>query len=222
VTADGEVLHETEPLICPECNTPPETAEQLQSDEPELVVDAVELYPKQRAAPSIISPQNAYLIGDMLWDVVRRGTGARARSQLGRNDLAGKTGTTNEGRDTWFVGFNANIVGASWVGFDDFRPLGGNEQGSSAALPMWIGFMGEALARTAEQRPKRPRGIVEHRINPESGLIADDACRTLFSRSSISTTCRSARWAGSAPRSTPSIPVRERGRQATPSLNRAV
>ena len=105
----------------------------------------------------------------MLWDVVRRGTGNRARRELERNDLAGKTGTTNEGRDTWFVGFNANIVGASWVGFDDNRPLGGNEQGSSAALPMWIGFMREAFAGTPEQRPRRPRGIVEHRINPDDG-----------------------------------------------------
>ena len=174
VTADGELVYQTQPLVCAECNTPPETPLQLAPEEPELVADATELYPQQRAAARIISPQNAYLIGDMLWDVVRRGTGARARTQLGRNDLAGKTGTTNEGRDTWFVGFNANIVGASWVGFDDFRPLGANEQGSSAALPMWIGFMSEALVDTAEQRPRRPLGIVEHRINPETGLIADD------------------------------------------------
>jgi penicillin-binding protein 1A len=174
VTAEGEVLYETQPLYCAECNTPPETPAQHEPARPELVADATQLYPTQRAAPRIISPQTAYLIGDMLWDVVRRGTGARARSQLGRNDLAGKTGTTNEGRDTWFVGFNGNIVGASWVGFDDFRPLGGNEQGSSAALPMWIGFMREGLAETAEQRPRRPLGIVEHRINPDSGLIASD------------------------------------------------
>jgi len=174
VTAAGEVLYETKPLYCPDCNAPPETPLQREPAKPELVADAMELYPTQRAAPSIISPQNAYLISDMLWDVVRRGTGNRARRELERTDLAGKTGTTNEGRDTWFVGFNANIVGASWVGFDDFRPLGGNEQGSSAALPMWIGFMAEGLAGTAEQRPKRPLGIVEHRINPQSGLIADD------------------------------------------------
>jgi penicillin-binding protein 1A len=186
VTADGELLYETKPLYCTECNTPPETPVQLTPEEPELVADATELYPQQRAAPAIISPQNAYLIGDMLWDVVRRGTGARARSQLGRNDLAGKTGTTNEGRDTWFVGFNANVVGASWVGFDDFRPLGGNEQGSSAALPMWIGFMREALARTAEQRPRRPLGIVEYRINPDSGLIARDGTpNTIFEKFDI-------------------------------------
>ena len=176
VNADGEVLYETKPLYCPDCNTPPETPVQLAPAEPELVADATELYPKQRAAPRIISPQNAYLIGDMLWDVVRRGTGAQARAQLQRNDLAGKTGTTNDGRDLWFVGFNANIVGASWVGFDQFRPLGANEQGSRAALPMWVGFMREALASTAERRPKRPPGIVEYRINPETGLIAGD-CR---------------------------------------------
>ncbi|HSC14533.1 MAG TPA: penicillin-binding transpeptidase domain-containing protein, partial [Gammaproteobacteria bacterium] len=174
VDANGEVLYETKPLYCPDCNTPPETPVQFEPERPELVADAIELYPKQRAAPRIISPQNAYLIGDMLWDVVRQGTGNRARRELERNDLAGKTGTTNDGRDLWFVGFNANIVGASWVGFDQFRPLGFYEQGASAALPMWIGFMHEALARTAEQRPKRPRGIVEFRINPETGKIADD------------------------------------------------
>jgi penicillin-binding protein 1A len=134
----------------------------------------------------VISAQNAYLISDMLWDVVRRGTGNRARRELGRNDLAGKTGTTNDGRDLWFVGFNANIVGASWVGFDQFRPLGVYEQGSSAALPMWIGFMSEALAETPEQRPKRPLGIVEHRINPTSGKIAaDDAPDAIFEKFDI-------------------------------------
>jgi penicillin-binding protein 1A len=110
----------------------------------------------------------------MLQDVVRRGTGNRARRELGRDDIAGKTGTTNEGRDTWFVGFNANIIGAAWVGFDSNRPLGGNEQGGITAIPMWIDFMREALARTPERLPARPPGIVEFRINPTSGLIAGD------------------------------------------------
>ncbi|HVJ30104.1 MAG TPA: penicillin-binding transpeptidase domain-containing protein, partial [Gammaproteobacteria bacterium] len=162
---------------------PPETPVQLELKEPELVADATELYPRQRAAPRIISPQNAYLIGDMLWDVVRRGTGAQAKVQLQRSDLAGKTGTTNDGRDLWFVGFNANIVGASWVGFDQFRPLGANEQGARAALPMWVGFMREALASTAERRPKRPPGIVEYRIDPETGRIAGDcAANAIFEK----------------------------------------
>jgi penicillin-binding protein 1A len=186
VAADGEVIYETKPLYCPECNTPPETPAEVTPEEPELVADAVELYPTQRAAPRIISAQNAYLIGDMMWDNVRRGSGAAARRELGRSDLAGKTGTTNDGRDLWFVGFNADVVGASWVGFDQFRPLGAYEQGASAALPMWIGFMREALEGEPERRPKRPRGIVEHRINPESGLIANDGTpNTIFEKFDI-------------------------------------
>ncbi len=95
-TADGEVLYESKPLICPECNTPPETPVEFEPVTPELVSDVTELYPKQRAAPRIISAQNSYLISDMLRDVVTRGSGTRAL-ELGRRDLAGKTGTTNEG-----------------------------------------------------------------------------------------------------------------------------
>jgi penicillin-binding protein 1A len=173
-TAEGEVLYESKPLVCPECNTPPETPAQLEPEVPELVTDITQLYPQQRAAPRVISPRNAYLISDMLQDVVRRGTANRARRELGRDDLAGKTGTTNEGRDTWFVGFNMNLIGAAWVGFDSNRPLGGNEQGGVTALPMWIDFMREALLGTAERLPRRPPGIVDYRINPTSGLIAGD------------------------------------------------
>ena len=172
-TAEGEVLYEAKPLICAECNTPPETPSNLETQEPELVSDVSELYPLQRAAPRIISAQNSYLISDMMRDVVTRGSGTRALT-LERRDLAGKTGTTNEGRDTWFVGFNANIIGAAWVGFDQFRPLGGYEQGGRTAIPMWIDFMREALAGTAERLPQRPPGIVEYRINPKTGLIAGD------------------------------------------------
>ena len=80
VTADGEVLYETKPLHCPDCNTPPETPVQLAPKDPELVADATELYPQQQAAPRIISPQNAYLIGDMLWDVVTGGARAPRRA----------------------------------------------------------------------------------------------------------------------------------------------
>ena len=77
-TADGEVLYESKPLICPECNTPPETPAQLEAETPDLVSGVTELYPLQRAAPRTISPQNAYLVSDMLRDVVTRGSGARA------------------------------------------------------------------------------------------------------------------------------------------------
>jgi penicillin-binding protein 1A len=174
-TADGELLYQAHPVICAECSTPPETRFPPEPDPPELIGDVTQLYPPQHAAPRAISAQNAYLIGDMLREVVRAGTGARARRELERNDLAGKTGTTNEGKDTWFVGFNADVVAAAWVGFDQDRPLGGNEQGGFTALPMWIGYMREALRGVPEHVLPRPPGIVEYRINPLNGLIASDS-----------------------------------------------
>jgi penicillin-binding protein 1A len=184
-TVDGEVIYESKPALCAECNTPPETPVQREPVAPDLVSDITELYPKQRAAPRVISPQNAYLVSDMLRDVITRGSGGRALT-LGRRDLAGKTGTTNEGRDTWFVGFNANLIGAAWVGFDQFRPLGGNEQGGRTAIPMWIDYMREALAGTPERLPSRPPGIVEYRINPKTGLIAgDDTFDSIFEKFDI-------------------------------------
>jgi penicillin-binding protein 1A len=143
----------------------------------QLITDVTELYPPMRLAPRAVSPQNAFLITDMLQDVINQGTGIRARRELGRADLAGKTGTTNDGRDTWFVGFSPDVVAAAWVGFDLNRPLGVAEQGSRTALPMWIGFMAEALDAVPETPFRVPPGITEVRINPDSGLVASDANR---------------------------------------------
>ncbi|MEZ5564114.1 MAG: PBP1A family penicillin-binding protein [Gammaproteobacteria bacterium] len=89
------------------------------------------------SAPRIITAENAYLMYDMMRDVIRRGTGRRALA-LGRTDLAGKTGTSNDRRDAWFSGFNAELVATTWVGFDQERTLGGREEGSRTALPMWM------------------------------------------------------------------------------------
>ena len=83
-------------------------------------------------APRAISEANAWIITDLLRDVVRRGTGQRARA-LGREDIAGKTGTTNDGRDAWFSGFNPDLVATAWVGFDQERPLGPDEEGARTA-----------------------------------------------------------------------------------------
>ena len=142
---------------------------------PALAASVAELYPEIRRAQRVIEPQNAYLITDIMKDVVRTGSGRRARS-LGRADLAGKTGTTNDARDAWFAGFNADIVATAWVGFDaDDRPLGRSEQGGVTAIPMWISFMTEALAGLPEHALRRPPGIVEVRIDRSSGLIASDA-----------------------------------------------
>lgn len=146
------------------------TAETLPLDEPELESDAVLQEP--RLAPRTQSAQDNYLITDMMRDVIRRGTGVRAR-ELGRNDIAGKTGTTNEYRDAWFSGFNPEIVTTVWIGFDDFSTLGSGEYGGRAALPAWIDFMRAALADRPEVPLPRPPGLVTVRIDPASGLLAD-------------------------------------------------
>lgn len=120
-------------------------------------------------ATQIITPQNAYLITQALRDVIQHGTGRAAR-QLGRHDLAGKTGTTNNKKDAWFIGFNQDIVTATWVGFDQPRTL--KEYGSQAALPMWMDFMRVALEGVAEKELISPPGLVTVRIDPRTGLRA--------------------------------------------------
>jgi penicillin-binding protein 1A len=129
---------------------------------------AAEGFVQQRSAPLVIDPRNAFLMTDMMADVIRRGTATRARV-LNRNDLAGKTGTTNDRRDAWFCGFNADLVATAWVGFDQERSLGAREEGGRTALPMWVYFMREALRGEPERRLPAPAGIVTMRISPETG-----------------------------------------------------
>ena len=126
--------------------------------------------PPAEVAPRVISAQNAYLMDDMMADVIRRGTGRRALA-LNRGDIAGKTGTTNEAKDTWFNGFTPNLVATVWVGFDQERPLGEAEEGARTALPIWIGFMREALKGVTEQHRPMPDGVVTLRISPETGTL---------------------------------------------------
>jgi penicillin-binding protein 1A len=125
----------------------------------------------ERLAPLVISPANAYLMTDLMRDVIRRGTARRALA-LNRSDIAGKTGTTNERRDTWFSGFNGELVATAWVGFDQERSLGAGEEGGHTALPMWVYFMGEALHGQPERRLPQPDGIVSARVSPETGQLA--------------------------------------------------
>jgi penicillin-binding protein 1A len=126
--------------------------------------------PAAEVAPRVITAQNAYVMDDMMADVIKRGTGRRALS-LGRADIAGKTGTTNEAKDTWFNGFTPNLVATVWVGFDQERPLGEAEEGARTALPIWINFMGEALKGVTEQRRAMPDGIVTLRISADTGTL---------------------------------------------------
>ena len=135
------------------------------------VHDGKSLIPAKDLAPQIIRPQVAYLLSDMMADVIRHGTGMKALV-LARDDIAGKTGTTNDAHDAWFSGFNADIVATVWTGFDQDRTLGELEQGSRAALPSWIFFMHEALSGVPRHKVPVPDGIVTVRISPDTGLLA--------------------------------------------------
>ena len=115
-----------------------------------------------------ISPRNAFLMSSLLQDVIRRGTGAAAM-HLGRGDLAGKTGTTNDNRDAWFAGFQKTRVAVAWMGYDQPRSLGSGETGGGTALPIWIRYMDEVLKGVAEMPPLPPAGIVSHAIDPKTG-----------------------------------------------------
>jgi penicillin-binding protein 1A len=123
-------------------------------------------------AERAIDARNAFVMTSLLKDVIAFGTATRALS-LGRKDLAGKTGTTNENVDAWFCGYNADIVGVSWIGFDQPKTLGNNETGAQAALPIWISYMAKVLKGTPEATLPMPDGIVTVKINPDTGLRDD-------------------------------------------------
>lgn len=151
---EGELIYQAKPKIaCPACDSTQEL--------------------NRNYAPRIITPQICFLMNSLLRDVVQHGT-ATAAKVLGRQDLAGKTGTTNEQRDAWFNGYTQSNVATAWVGFDDFSPLGNSETGGVAALPMWIEFMQVALKDVPEAPLDMPDGIVKAFINPETGRLTED------------------------------------------------
>jgi len=128
---------------------------------------------KPLLAPRVIDPRNDYLMVSLMRSVIYGGgTGAAAAMQLGRDDLAGKTGSTNDHHDGWFCGFNSDLVATVWVGFDDYRSLGHGEFGAKTALPIWMAFMGPALQGTPEALLPMPPGIVTATIDRTTGLPA--------------------------------------------------
>lgn len=177
----GQLLYRHTPeTVCPDCteenisensslpvNTVPhETTSDLREiSEPEITS---RILPAQR----IIEPRVAYIMDNILRDVVQRGTARRAHT-LGRNDLAGKTGTTNDQKDAWFSGYQTDIIATTWIGFDQPQPMGRRETGGGAALPIWIDYMREALKGIPEKSPTQPTGLVTVRIDPTTGLRAD-------------------------------------------------
>lgn len=154
VDAQGNMIYQAKPKVaCAECvenGTPPPTG-------------------TSKYASQTISSEIAFLTTSALQDVVHHGTGYGAMA-LNRNDIAGKTGTTNEQVDTWFTGFNSDLVATVWVGFD--QPQSIREYGSKAALPMWVQFMHTALAGKPEHQLPQPPGIVTAKIDSQTGLLA--------------------------------------------------
>jgi penicillin-binding protein 1A len=165
-TAEGELVETTRPATaCPDC------AETRTEDGEPADLEALAKQQADPAAPRAIDAQNAYMMYSMMKDVITRGTARRAL-ELKRKDIAGKTGTTNDQKDAWFSGFNGSIVTTVWVGFDVVRPLGGQETGARAALPIWIDYMRTALKGTPETELTPPPGIVTVRIDPDTGALA--------------------------------------------------
>ncbi len=125
------------------------------------------------SAERVIDPRNAFIMTSMMQDVIDRGTATRAKV-LERNDIAGKTGTTNDQRDLWFSGFSPKEVAIAWIGYDQPKSLGRHETGGSAALPIWINYMRVALKNTPEKPLTVPDGIVKLKVNPYTGTLQDD------------------------------------------------
>ncbi|MCB1984868.1 MAG: penicillin-binding protein 1A [Burkholderiales bacterium] len=120
-------------------------------------------------AKQVIDPRNAFIVTSMMQDVINHGTAVRAK-QLGRSDLAGKTGTTSNFIDAWFCGFQKDLVAIAWIGYDDPQSLGKNETGGRVALPIWMQYMGTVLKDEPIARYIPPEGIIAEKINPETGL----------------------------------------------------
>ncbi len=183
---DGNIIYEAMPkTVCEQCDliVTPEPAQLSDLNDEEFDPNIFEIpllykrqlgllepqdYPK---AAKIVDDQVVFIMDSMLRDVIKKGTGRRARV-LQRDDLSGKTGTTNGPNDAWFSGYNRNIITTTWVGFDQNKPLGNREYGGSAALPIWIDFMREALKHSPEYSRAQPPGIVTVKIDPETGKRA--------------------------------------------------
>jgi penicillin-binding protein 1A len=123
-------------------------------------------------SPRVIDERNAFIMDNMMQDVTRYGTAARV-ARLGRSDLAGKTGTTNEFVDAWFTGYQPSLVGVAWVGFDQPRTLGKNQTGSVVALPIWIDYMETILKDVPQSSREQPAGIVVMPTAPVSAAAAE-------------------------------------------------
>ncbi|MFK7912849.1 MAG: penicillin-binding protein 1A [Pseudomonadales bacterium] len=140
-------------------------------DDGEVDGDAPVIAEEPPLAPRVLDERNAFITNTMLQDVIKRGTGRRALV-LERDDLGGKTGTTNDGTDTWFNGYNGAVATSVWVGFSNYDPLGARAYGGNTALPIWIDYMRVALQDVAPSYRQQPAGVVVVKVDPETGEAA--------------------------------------------------
>jgi penicillin-binding protein 1A len=179
--ASGKVVWHAAPAIaCDLCGTPASLADLKPAPTPAAYLAEADALrggpgplPPDRLAPRVISPQNDYLMDSMLRGVIESGTAVRALA-LNRDDIAGKTGTTNDYRDAWFNGFTPSLEATVWVGYDDNRSLGHGDEGAHVALPIWMHFMRYALEGVPQWRRPMPPGIVTLRISPRTGALVSD------------------------------------------------
>lgn len=132
------------------------------------------LYVNDAATEQVMREETAYLATSLLRGVIEHGTGWKARA-LGR-PAAGKTGTTNDYHDAWFIGYVPNLVAGVWIGYDDHRSIGPRETGSQTALPIWVDFMKRALQEHDPEEFIVPSGLVFRQIDPRSGLLSTEQC----------------------------------------------
>ncbi|WP_062267214.1 penicillin-binding protein 1A [Endozoicomonas arenosclerae] len=174
---DDTVFEANPATVCRDCDKEPTPTEEVVSEvaettpapidgeEPTAVTESI------NEAESVMDNRVNYIINDIMRDVIWKGTGKRARA-LERHDIGGKTGTTNDSKDAWFVGFNPDVLTSVWVGMDNYSTLGRWEYGANAALPIWISYMKTALADQPEKRLPQPAGIETVRIDPKTGQLA--------------------------------------------------
>ena len=163
---DMKVVTKAKNILIDDKNTDQASAKIIQPDFSEDKLEDNSIYP-----PRVISAANQFIVESFMKDVIKHGTGRKAKA-LKRNDLSGKTGTTNEQRDAWFNGYQRNIVTHTWVGFDTPEAMGRGETGGRAALPIWIDYMQVALDGKPEFKRKLPAGVVAAKIDTKTGKLA--------------------------------------------------
>ncbi|NQX88738.1 MAG: penicillin-binding protein 1A [Halioglobus sp.] len=173
IDVDGTELFSATPMtVCRDCAPtaePQHPPEELRMEE--IIAGVGNSQARMPPAPRVMDERVQFIVNSMLQDVITRGTGRRAMA-LKRNDIAGKTGTTNGPMDVWFSGYNRDVVTTTWVGFDNYTPLGRREFGGTAALPIWIDYMREALKDSPQAARPIPTGIVTVKIDPDTGQLA--------------------------------------------------